>query len=118
MDSSKNEMNSENLYQEQAFTDQSVGSIRQLTPVKADGSVDTNRKILFYGSAQIMTGMGPIPINFELEGTTIGEAANDFSTKSEIAVKETMEELEKMRRDQASQIVVPGKQNPTPGIIT
>ena len=118
MDSSKNEMDSENLYQEQAFTDQSVGSIRQLTPVKADGSVDTNRKILFYGSAQIMTGMGPIPINFELEGITIGEAANDFSAKSEIAVKETMEELEKMRRDQASQIVVPGKQNPTPGIIT
>ena len=118
MDPEKNQMNSDNLYKEETFTDQSVGSIRQLTPVKADGSIDLSREILFFGSAQIMTGMGPLPINFELSGATVGEAADDFASKSEVAIKETVEELEKMRRDQASQIVVPGKQPPTPGIIT
>ena len=40
-----NEFN--NLYKEETFTDQSVGSIRQLTPVKADGSIDSSRDILF-----------------------------------------------------------------------
>ena len=58
MDLEKNQMNSDNLYKEETFTDQSVGSIRQLTPVKADGSIDSSREILFFGSAQIMTGMG------------------------------------------------------------
>ena len=118
MDLEKNQMNSDNLYKEETFTDQSVGSIRQLTPVKADGSIDSSRDILFFGSAQIMTGMGPLPINFELSGATVGEAADDFASKSEVAIKETVEELEQMRRDQASQIVVPGKQPPTSGIIT
>ena len=55
MDLEKNQMNSDNLYKEETFTDQSVGSIRQLTPVKADGSIDSSRDILFFGSAQIMT---------------------------------------------------------------
>ena len=48
MDLEKNQMNSDNLYKEETFTDQSVGSIRQLTPVKADGSIDSSRDILFF----------------------------------------------------------------------
>ena len=53
--------------------------------------------------------MGAIPLNFALEGKTVGEAAEDFAGKSAIAVEEAAKELERMRREQASQIVVPGQ---------
>jgi hypothetical protein len=56
-----------------------------------------------------MTPMGAIPLNFALEGSTVGEAAEDFAAKSAIAVDEAAKELERMRREQASQIVVPGQ---------
>ena len=53
----------------------------------------------------------------------VGEAAADFAAKAAIAVEEAAKELEKMRRDQASQIVVPGQgggmgTSPQGGIIT
>jgi hypothetical protein len=86
-----------------------MGAIRKLIPVNADGSDDSSRDVAFFGSAQVMTPMGAIPLNFALEGTTIGEAAADFAGKAAIAVDEAAKELERMRREQASQIVVPGQ---------
>lgn len=56
-----------------------------------------------------MTPMGALPLNFQLDGNTIGEAASDFAGKAQVAVDEASRELEKMRREQASQIVVPGQ---------
>lgn len=53
--------------------------------------------------------MGAMPLNFALEGTTLGEAAEDFASKAELAVEEAGRELERMRREQASKIVVPGQ---------
>ena len=53
--------------------------------------------------------MGAVPLNFELEGSNIGEAAEDFAAKAQVAVDEAGREIEKMRREQASQIVVPGQ---------
>ncbi|MDB9804655.1 hypothetical protein OAC12_00775 [Porticoccaceae bacterium] len=97
------------LFREENFTDQKMGSIRKLIPVNADGSDDTNRPSLFFGAAQVMTQMGAIPLNFALDGETIGEAASDFAGKAQIAVEEASREIEKMRREQASKIVMPGQ---------
>lgn len=103
------EMDPDGLFREENFTDQKMGSIRKLVPVKADGSDDPDREVSFFGAAQVMTPMGALPLNFKLDGTTIGEAASDFAGKAQIAVEEAGKELEKMRREQASQIVVPGQ---------
>ena len=108
-DSNQNAMDPNGLYREENYTDQKTGAIRKLTPVKADGTEDTDRSVEFYGSAQVMTPMGAMPLNFALEGATLGEAAEDFAGKAEIAVEEAGRELERMRRDQASKIVVPGQ---------
>jgi hypothetical protein len=97
------------LFREVNFTDQKMGSIRKLIPVNADGSDDTNRPSLFFGAAQVMTQMGAIPRNLALDGETIGEAASDFAGKAQIAVEEASREIEKMRREQASKIVMPGQ---------
>ena len=103
------EMDPNGLFREENFTDQKLGTIRKLVPIKADGSDDPDRETTFFGAAQVMTPMGALPLNFQLDGNTIGEAASDFAAKAQIAVEEAGRELEKMRREQASQIVVPGQ---------
>jgi hypothetical protein len=103
------EMDPNGLFREENFTDQKLGTIRKLVPVKADGSDDPDRETTYFGAAQVMTPMGALPLNFQLDGNTIGEAASDFAAKAQIAVEEAGRELEKMRREQASQIVVPGQ---------
>jgi hypothetical protein len=105
----ENAMDPNGLFREENYTDQKMGAIRKLIPVCADGSDDTDRPVNFFGSAQVMTPRGAIPLNFALEGTTIGEAAEDFADKAAIAMEEAAKELERMRREQASQIVVPGQ---------
>ena len=102
-------MDPNSLFREENFTDQKMGAIRKLIPIKADGSDDGDRNIMFFGSAQVMTPMGAMPLNFALEGNTIGEAAEDFAAKAAVAVEQAAQELEQMRREQASQIVVPGQ---------
>lgn len=105
-------MNPDELYLEEVFTDNKVGTIRRMTPVTATGEKDTTRDIVFIGSTQMMTPAGPLPLNFELAGTSLGEAAGNFGVAANQALEETMKELQEMRRQQASQIVVPGQ---TPG---
>jgi len=108
-DQTDNAMDLNSLYREENFTDQKLGAIRRLIPVNSDGSDDKDREVMFFGSAQVMTPMGALPLNFALEGSTIGAAAEDFAGKAAIAVEEAAKELENMRREQASQIVVPGQ---------
>lgn len=102
-------MNPEELYLEEMYTDNKVGTIRKMTPVDANGEVDSSRPVVFIGSTQMMTPAGPLPLNFELQGSTVGEAASNFGEAAQKSLEETMKELEQMRRDQASQIVVPGQ---------
>lgn len=109
------------LYREEVFTDQKTASIRRLTPVTADGEVDPSRPVEFYGSAQAMSPMGPVPLAFPLEAATVGEAAEKFTAAAQQAVQDAVKELEELRRQQAlekqSQIVVPGQQGGGSNII-
>lgn len=98
------------LYREDVFTDRKVGTIRRLTPVTADGSDDAARTVLYVGQAQIMTPMGALPISFDLEADSIGGAVAKFGPAAEQAVQQTMQELQEMRREQASSLVIPGQE--------
>ena len=95
------------IYREDIFTDRKVGTIRRLTPVAADGAPDPARAVLFIGQAQIMTPMGAVPISFDLEAATLDVAIAKFGEAAELAVRETMRELQEMRREQASSLVIP-----------
>jgi hypothetical protein len=108
------QMDVEGLYQEDNFTDRRVGAIRRLSPVLPDGSADSSRPVLFIGQAEIMTNMGPVPISFELDGPTLAEAVNSFSTAAQAAIERTVQQIQEMRRQQASQLVVP--QGPIPNL--
>jgi hypothetical protein len=100
-------MDSTQIYREDIFTDRKVGTIRRMTPVGADGAVDSARPVLFVGQAQIMTPMGAVPISFELEAATLDVAIAKFGPAAETAVQQTMRELQEMRREQASSLVIP-----------
>jgi len=100
-------MDATQLYREDTFTDRKVGTIRRMTPVTADGSVDATRPVLFVGQAQVMTPMGALPISFELESVTLDGAIAKFGAAAAEAVQQTMRELQEMRREQASSLVIP-----------
>jgi hypothetical protein len=101
------QMDADAMYLEEMFTDRRVGAIRRLTPVKRDGSPDASRPVLFLGQAEIMTNMGPVPINFEIEGETLDQAAAGFSVAATAAIERTVQQIQEMRRQAASQLVVP-----------
>ncbi len=95
------------LYREESFTDQRVGTIRRMTPVKPDGEQDMGRPVLFIGQATVMTPMGSLPLSFELEAGTLAEAVAMFGAAAQSAIEDTARELQEMRRQQASSIVIP-----------
>ena len=100
-------MDSTQIYHEETFTDRRVGTIRRLTPVTADGSIDAARPVIFVGQAQVMTPMGAVPISFELDASTLNAAIEKFGVAAEQAVQQTMRELQEIRREQASSLVIP-----------
>lgn len=101
-------MTSDNLYQEEMFTDRRVGTIQRLTPVTRDGGPDQTRSVVYVGQTQVLTPAGGLPITFEIEASSLGEAAQKFGDAAEVAIEDTMKRLEEMRREAASSIIVPG----------
>ena len=110
-------MDASNLYREETFTDNKVGTLRRITPVNADGEADTSRNVQFVGSTQVLTAAGPLPLSFEIEAETLTEAAEAFGDAAKASFEQTREELKEMQRQQASQIVVPkGGMDPMGGM--
>jgi hypothetical protein len=101
-------MDVNNLYREEIVTDRRVGTLRMMTPIKGDGSLDEKREVIFMGEAQIMTQAGPMPINFEIEAKSLTEAVAQFAEAAQQGVEKTVRELQELRRQQSSSIVVPG----------
>jgi hypothetical protein len=102
------ELDKYGLYLEESFTDLKAGSIKRLSPVTADGLADKNRKTLFMGHTQLMTQMGLIPIQCELEAENLKEALDKFPAAVNDAVEKLVEKANEMRRQEASRIIVPG----------
>ena len=102
------QMDASNLYHEELFTDQQTGTLRRMTPVTTDGSVDSSRPVLFVGQAQIMTPMGALPISFPIEADNLADAVAAYGAAAQAGIEKTARDLEEMRREQASQIVMPG----------
>jgi hypothetical protein len=101
------QLDSDNLYREELFTDRRAGTIRRLTPVTRDGSPDPSRPMQFSGQTQLLTPAGILPLSFELPGTTLTEALANFSEGVRMAIEQAIDEAREMRREAASRIVVP-----------
>ena len=102
----ESQMDLANLYREDTYTDRKLGVIRCMTPVTSEGLVDSSRAVQYLGQAEIMTSMGPVPINFEIEAKTLAEAVQGFADAAQKGIERTMQQMQEMRRQQASQLVV------------
>jgi hypothetical protein len=102
-------MDTSGLYREESFTDRRVGVIKRMTPVTGEGQDDSTRAVIYQGETQIMLGNNPLPINFEIEASSLGEAAEKFADEARKAAEDTIKRLEEMRREMQNQIVVPGQ---------
>lgn len=100
-------MDPASLYREEIVTDRKVGTLRMMTPISLDGATDLSRPILYVGEAQIMTGAGPLPISFEIDAKTLKEAVDKFGPAAKDAIEKTVRDLQELRRQAASSIVVP-----------
>ena len=100
-------MDSDNLFLEEVFTDRRVGTIRRLTPVNGKGTLDTTRPVSYVGETQVMTSVGALPISFEIEAKDLADAASKFGPEAKDAIERTVRDLQEMRRQAASSIVVP-----------
>lgn len=101
------QMSADALYREEIFTDQRVGTLRRMTPVKSDGSDDPSRAVVYVGQATVMTPMGSLPLTFELPAATLAEAVAQFGPAAQQAIEEAARELQELRRQAASSIVIP-----------
>lgn len=101
------EMDAAALYREEIFTDRKIGTIRRLTPVKSDGSTDPARQVLYVGEAQILTPAGALPLSFDIPAQSLADAVQKFGPATKQAIERTMQELQEMRRQASSSIVIP-----------
>lgn len=97
------------LYREELFTDRRVGTIRVLTPIKKDGLADSTRKVLYVGETQVLTPAGTLPVAFEIEAGSLGEAVERFGDGVKRAVEQTIREIQELRREAGSSIVIPDR---------
>jgi hypothetical protein len=100
-------MDPKSLYREEIITDRKVGTLRVLTPIKNDGTPDASRAVAYIGEASLLTSVGTLPINFEIEAQSLDEAVKKFAEVAKEAVERTVKDLQELRRQAASSIVVP-----------
>ncbi len=102
------QMDPASLYREEIYTDRKIGTIRALVPVTSDGATDLARKVIYIGEAQIVTQVGPLPVSFEIEATSLSGAVAGYGAAAKAGVERTIQQLQELRRQQASSIIVPG----------
>ena len=101
-------LDDKNLFREEVFTDLRVGSIKQLTPVTSDGSRDIGRPMTYIGETQLMSHMGPLPVQAPIEADNLQEAMERFPAAIQTAVEAMINEVKELQRKEMSRIVVPG----------
>jgi hypothetical protein len=105
-------MDATSLYREEIFTDRRIGTIRVLTPVTPEGTTDSTRAVLYVGEAQLLTQAGVLPLVFEIEARSLREAADKFADGANEAIERTRREIEELRREAQSSIIVPDRLPP------
>jgi integrase len=91
--------------------ERTVGVLRRWhqDDVERFGSDDPDRDVLYIGQASLMTPGGSLPLNFEIEASSLREAVEKFGDLAQEAVQDAIQQLQEMRRDQASSLVIPGQ---------
>jgi hypothetical protein len=101
-------LDAKSLYREEVFTDLRVGTLKQLTPVTSDGNRDMGRPMAYVGETQLMSQVGPLPVQAPIEAASLQEAIERFPAAVQRAVEAMIAEVKELQRKEMSRIVVPG----------
>lgn len=101
-------LDEKNLYREEVFTDLRVGSLKQLTPVTKEGERDLARPMVYVGETQLMSQVGPLPVQTRIEAENLQAAMERFPAAIQTAVEAMIEEVKEHQRKEMNRIVVPG----------
>lgn len=112
MDLGDLQADTENLHREESFTDMRAASVRRFTPVNANGEPDAGRPVSYVGETTVVTQMGPLPLSFAIEATSLEDAFKQFPEGVKAALERLNERAKEMAREEASRIVVPGGMPP------
>ena len=119
------QVDANSLYREELITDLKVASIRRLVPIKSDGTTDDQRSVIFSAQTHVMSQMGALPVNCQLEAKTLADAIAEFPAAVKKGVEKMIDEAREYQRQEAGKIVVPrggapmgGMPGKGPGIIT
>ncbi len=99
----KFDVDANNLYREEAYTDLKSATIRKLTPVRRDGSEDESRPVLFLGHAELISPQGPVPIQADLQADTLEKAIASLPDAMEKAAYQVRDEYNRMMEQQRLQ---------------
>jgi len=102
-------MDGTNLYREDVYTDRKIGTIRVMTPVTSLGGPDSSRPVIYVGETQLLTSGGLLPLAFQIEATTLGDAVEKFAAGANEAVERTRREIERLHREASSSIITPDR---------
>ncbi len=106
-------LDTQNLYREESYTDLKAGAIRRLIPVKTDGTDDSAKAEIFVGTTQLLTPEGPLPVQARLMANNFQEALQVFPGAMRQATHEMIAQLEEMQKKykqkEDSRIIVPGQ---------
>ena len=102
-------MDGTNLYREDVYTDRKIGTIRVVTPVTSLGGPDSGRPVIYVGETQLLTSGGLLPLAFQIEATTLGDAVEKFAAGANEAVERTRREIERLHREASSSIITPDR---------
>jgi hypothetical protein len=78
-------------------------------PVAPDGTDDKTRPVVFEGQTTLLTPAGPMPLSFEIDPHTFAEALERFSGAAQVALEAMLKELDELRHERASSLIVPGQ---------
>lgn len=94
------EVQKQNMYREEAYTDLHSATIRKLIPVNVDGSPDESRRIVYIGHADLISPQGPIPIQSELQVDSLEKAIEALPNAMGKEADNVREEYNKMQQQQ------------------
>lgn len=93
-------VNINELYREENISDLKVASIKRMTPIKPDGSIDESRTSLFFGYSQLVSPQGPIPIQAPLQANNLQEAIDVFPETMQKVLDDMVEKAKQLQEQQ------------------
>ncbi len=96
-------INEAKLCREETYTDGEAAALRQLIPIRPDGTPDPSRRPVFMGMTHVATEAGPVPVHCHMEATSLQEAVREFPEAARKALERLVARARELQEEKAGQ---------------